>query len=477
MPVLHRQIRRLRLAATRDEHVRHGRILCEDALRTATIDDQGRLIIVRRLELGAVPAGAPAIVWSRRIETGLARLPGQLVRADSPPAARAAAVFFQSAEEPWLLLAIRAALGQALHEWFWPVALPGWDGQTSSRDNLRLAFRTLAARPHGLRHTLQLAQRLAAVRALPVLFLALEPGDLQGLAPALPAPASTAAGAGDEPLVQATGARRQLETDFSAYARIAAGWTPDDTRVHWMATCLAAVTTRAVPGHMLLLEPDRASVTAILVRLHDSPLPTKTAPRDKSQPNERAAGRPARRFEATPPATQVATRSPELWPDAPPGEQPLFADRQPTGAGGLFFMIHLLERVNLAQRLEQLPETQRFGFVAQVFHLALRHARIPTADPIRQFLAADRPDAAFDLRDSAYVFLLRAHREGRALCGLGLRQIIVRPALVTMTSTHADLFFRSKEADVRLRRAGLDLDPGWVRWLGRAVAFHYNRED
>jgi hypothetical protein len=26
-----------------------------------------------------------------------------------------------------------------------------------------------------------------------------------------------------------------------------------------------------------------------------------------------------------------------------------------------------------------------------------------------------------------------------------------------------------------VRRAGLDLDPGWVPWFGRVVGFHYGR--
>jgi hypothetical protein len=27
--------------------------------------------------------------------------------------------------------------------------------------------------------------------------------------------------------------------------------------------------------------------------------------------------------------------------------------------------------------------------------------------------------------------------------------------------------------DIEVRRAGLDLDPGWVPWLGRVVTFGY----
>jgi hypothetical protein len=48
-----------------------------------------------------------------------------------------------------------------------------------------------------------------------------------------------------------------------------------------------------------------------------------------------------------------------------------------------------------------------------------------------------------------------------------------RPGSFTLTPTHLDIFFQLDQADIRIRRAGLDLDPGWVPWLGRVVLFHY----
>ena len=33
--------------------------------------------------------------------------------------------------------------------------------------------------------------------------------------------------------------------------------------------------------------------------------------------------------------------------------------------------------------------------------------------------------------------------------------------------------FALDDADVRVRRAGLDLDPGWLPWLGCVVRFVY----
>jgi hypothetical protein len=47
------------------------------------------------------------------------------------------------------------------------------------------------------------------------------------------------------------------------------------------------------------------------------------------------------------------------------------------------------------------------------------------------------------------------------------------PARLRATRTHLDLHFRLASVRVDVRRAGLDVDPGWVPWLGRVVRFHY----
>lgn len=57
--------------------------------------------------------------------------------------------------------------------------------------------------------------------------------------------------------------------------------------------------------------------------------------------------------------------------------------------------------------------------------------------------------------------------------GLSLRRLVERPGWILLTPTHADIFFRLDQTDVRIRRLGLDVDPGWIPWLTRVVAFHY----
>jgi hypothetical protein len=65
----------------------------------------------------------------------------------------------------------------------------------------------------------------------------------------------------------------------------------------------------------------------------------------------------------------------------------------------------------------------------------------------------------------------------RRFAHIGFFDLVLRPALLTVTPTHCDLHFDHRQADIRIRRAGLDIDPGWLPWFGRVVGFHYDRAD
>jgi hypothetical protein len=70
-------------------------------------------------------------------------------------------------------------------------------------------------------------------------------------------------------------------------------------------------------------------------------------------------------------------------------------------------------------------------------------------------------------------WLTALRRWCRRRAGIGLHSLVRRPGRVEATRTHLDVIFEHRQADIRVRRAGLDLDPGWVPWIGRVVRFHY----
>ena len=65
-------------------------------------------------------------------------------------------------------------------------------------------------------------------------------------------------------------------------------------------------------------------------------------------------------------------------------------------------------------------------------------------------------------------------RWARRYAEMGLAELVLRPGRLTATPTHVDARFELGAAGLRVRRAGLDLDPGWLPWFGRVVTFHYD---
>ena len=64
-------------------------------------------------------------------------------------------------------------------------------------------------------------------------------------------------------------------------------------------------------------------------------------------------------------------------------------------------------------------------------------------------------------------------RLAEALDGSDLPRILWVRGRLFVTRTHVDLVLPLEAADLAVRRAGLDADPGWVPELGRVVQFFF----
>jgi hypothetical protein len=111
----------------------------------------------------------------------------------------------------------------------------------------------------------------------------------------------------------------------------------------------------------------------------------------------------------------------------------------------------------------------------------LSFACIPERRGVRQLAGGAsvrrRPDTGAPPPDLAIRAVhLALAKYVRRSAGLGLRRLVHRRGLVLATATHVDVTFPGDVIELPLRRAGLDLDPGWVPWLGRVVAYHYDLE-
>jgi hypothetical protein len=163
-----RHVHRVTLRAPSEALVRRGALLLEDALRTASwaADVPGRLVVVRRLDVGAIDPDESPAALAIRVEERLRVLGARLVHAGAPGALHAEAVFFRDRIEAALLLAEHAAQSSAKAPWFLARAVPSYRPGAGSEHALRCALAAALEvsppRPDRARRNARRARRSAA---------------------------------------------------------------------------------------------------------------------------------------------------------------------------------------------------------------------------------------------------------------------------------------------------------------------------
>jgi len=90
---------------------------------------------------------------------------------------------------------------------------------------------------------------------------------------------------------------------------------------------------------------------------------------------------------------------------------------------------------------------------------------------VLDILSLPKPRTALDSPFIAWTTAVR--RWCRRHARQGLTTLIRRRALVHVSRTHIDACFHLSQLDVRVRCLALDVDPGWVPWMGRVIEFTY----
>lgn len=140
-----------------------------------------------------------------------------------------------------------------------------------------------------------------------------------------------------------------------------------------------------------------------------------------------------------------------------------------TGNAGLYFLLNAL--TDLGIRDAEIP----ISFLARLFQLIATRVSVADDDPIRLWtlLALEetppQPVDQRELRRWAWRVRKWCWRQAK----ISLHDVVRRPGFVTLTRTDLDVSLPLASVDIRIRRVGLDLDPGWLPWLGRVVRFHY----
>jgi hypothetical protein len=140
-----------------------------------------------------------------------------------------------------------------------------------------------------------------------------------------------------------------------------------------------------------------------------------------------------------------------------------------TGWGGVLFLINALRRLDVQDVLDAEGPAAPTGW--RLLHDLAVALGLPEDEPMALFLAAQ--DLETTVAPALLANLLKRIEALYRPDGpwpLPLAQL----ARLRATETHLDLDLATAEVDLALRLSGLDLNPGWVPWLGRVVAFHYD---
>jgi hypothetical protein len=182
-----------------------------------------------------------------------------------------------------------------------------------------------------------------------------------------------------------------------------------------------------------------------------------------------------------------APRSAPVFADTAPGEVPAAdgGSRPPAQApaepgargqevatlwGGVLFLINALRRLDVEAVLDAAGAAAPSGW--RLLHDLGVAFGLPEDEPMAAFLAEQDLDTRVPPQLlGSVVGRIEALYRADGPWPLPLAQ----PARLWVTETHLDLDLETAEVDLAVRISGLDLDPGWVLWLGRVVRFHYDR--
>lgn len=211
------------------------------------------------------------------------------------------------------------------------------------------------------------------------------------------------------------------------------------------------------------------------------------AARDRDQRTELSPSQPP--HPSTTRTSHAEDEAADELPSAPP--LPDLAERVATEWGGLLFLLPLLPQTRCLQQLHELDGVMALSPNALrmvLWRLATSSLGAPASDAaVRAFCGGWQPPASL-LDDSGALLLpaalLRISRQtafelGELLQrrlpddGFSLGALCQRPGILQFEPGWIELHLPLQCADTRLRRAALDLDPGWLPWLGCVVRFIY----
>lgn len=502
-----RRIHQLHLSAPSRPLIGRGQRLLEDAFHTASIPfaDSSELVFIRQFHVGTIHPSQSPTSLSRQLEQQLQQLTASSLPGTHPNADTANVVTFPDQLTAYSHFAYRLATGQPLQAWFWQKLLPTWQPHQSPRIATLSLLAQLAEHPLGPLATAIVLQTLST-QAVLTDFLAPLQGDdghdclsLYGWQSSF----QKAARSHIHPSTQRS--LQDLAKSTTLPFLPAMNWPLTEARSQWI---IALALIAKTPTLTSTAEISRYTYTTITSHL-SIPTPPNAAPTQPQHPanvNSDAKNAATASSEPTIAQPYQPLAEPPNTSHTQTTNNDLFIKNTPTQYGGLGYLLNALEQLNFPLYLPSYSQPNTFtyrllNYIAQR-HQTQQHRYPLTQRPIDN--ATHLPtDPLFDLAPPDY---LSAQKEivstpypcnltsaGSAYCpyrawhsalrshlhrytGLSLSAVIHRPAHFSLTASHFDITFSLDQVDIRLRRSGLDINPGWLPWFGRVVQFHYHKQ-
>jgi hypothetical protein len=485
-------VRALRIRAPNEDQARRAAIVAEDALRTATFpgDGGGRVVFIRRLDVGVIPRGSPPSSVALAMEAAVQRMAADAVHAEAPDARDAAMVYFRDETEPLVALARAIANDRQPDAWFWPLAVRGWSAAAPPLESLRLlAQRALETRAGAVTVAHVIATLLDTEHGESIVG-ALSESDARALLAAVGYVDGVDGGVTATPVAVRSDVRRAVER---AVARSAG--RVDDPRAVLVAVVMVISERPARAASPML----GAIVSGVMRAVERAGAERMSGSSGVSESGWRASrggmvatavdglqrseGRHVDSQAGGAPRPPIANAA---QPNSQPAPPHLAADSalplplphvwehpRPTTHAGFLFVVALLHQRGIANLLANRPDLTESGWLEDLLLRLARRLGIPKDDPTVAWLAAPPTPLAPSSRALTAIWLRAIRGHVRHHAGKSLASVVHRRGAIVATRTHIDVLMRYSQVDIAIRRAGLDLDPGWLPWLGRVVQFHY----
>lgn len=153
-------------------------------------------------------------------------------------------------------------------------------------------------------------------------------------------------------------------------------------------------------------------------------------------------------------------------------------DQWYVGQGGIFYLMNILNQPLIRELLlndaQAIAFPSGWGWLYRFAEcLGLRYER-NLIRCLSRFSAQDETDFLTDMPQLNAAPGIVAYAEKRYQSfGIRPSSLLDKAAHISLIRPEITICYRLQDIDIELRRSGLDIDPGWIDWLGALIRFQY----